>query len=701
MGGYGDFNVMKYLPTGQPDPNFGPDHTGYAGMDLGGNEAAMAVALDGQGRIVVGGTSVNGGGNADLAVGRFNADGSHDTGFGPGGYRKLDRGGWDEVHSLSIQPDGKVLAAGQGGGQWVLARYAATGGLDTTFGGGSGYVQMYGGSAPARGVGSLSATDLDVSYDPTDRRIVLGGAFTTGGSNPSTARVVRLHDDGSPDLTFGTNGWVDTGVVSSYQAPVDVVAYGGKVTVAAPAADTFQPANGSRVVVSRFDAAGTPDLTFGVNGRVTTALGSSWDADGGLALDTTPGHEGEVLVGGTPTGGGLGVVRLGTGNALTVSLNAPTDLTATPASTSGMDLSWTNTSAVATAIEVQRSADGTTWSTLATITNPATTTYSDTGLTEGTAYAYRLRSAAGALASAWSDLAAAAAQPLAPTGLTATAEPDGTVGLSWTGNSAHAAGYQVFRSEDGGDFTLIASVEAGTTTYSDPTPAYGVANAYCVAAGVPRAYSAACAAPAVTPAAPPTAVDDSLTVRHGHTYVLDDAAGLLANDTDPAHLPLTVASYTQPSHGAVAPDATGHLVYTPAAGYAGPDSFTYVATNGSANSGSAMVSVTVTNNVPTAYSDSTTVLATHLVYTQGYNPALYPKRPTQTTTRSATTSNKAGPNGSSSRAARTTRCTAASPCSRTGRSCTSPMTVSWGWTGSSTRCTTGTTPAPPRPTRWT
>ena len=49
------------------------------------------------------------------------------------------------MHSLSIQPDGKVLAAGQGGGKWVLARYAATGGLDTTFGGGSGYVQMYGG----------------------------------------------------------------------------------------------------------------------------------------------------------------------------------------------------------------------------------------------------------------------------------------------------------------------------------------------------------------------------------------------------------------------------------------------------------------------------------------------------------------------------------------------------------------------------
>ena len=33
-GGYGDFNVMNYLPTGQPDPSFGPDHDGYAGIDL-------------------------------------------------------------------------------------------------------------------------------------------------------------------------------------------------------------------------------------------------------------------------------------------------------------------------------------------------------------------------------------------------------------------------------------------------------------------------------------------------------------------------------------------------------------------------------------------------------------------------------------------------------------------------------------------
>ena len=133
-GGYGDFNVVKYLPTGQPDPNFGPNHDGYAGMDLGGNEGAAAVALDGQGRIVVGGVTVNASGNADLGVARFNADGSPDLNFGDNGHRKLDRGGWDEVHSLSILPGGGILAAGQGGGQWVLARYTAAGAPTPTSG---------------------------------------------------------------------------------------------------------------------------------------------------------------------------------------------------------------------------------------------------------------------------------------------------------------------------------------------------------------------------------------------------------------------------------------------------------------------------------------------------------------------------------------------------------------------------------------
>ena len=284
---------------------------------------------------------------------------------------------------------------------------------------------------------------------------MLGGAFTTGGSNPSTARVVRLNDNGSLDTNFGDYGWVDTGVVSSYQAPVDVVAYGGKVTVAAPAADTFQPANGSRVVVSRFDATGSPDMTFGVGGKLTTALGSSWDADGGLALDTTPGHEGQVLVGGTPTGGGLGVVRLGAGNAVRVSLNAPTDLTATPASGTEVDLDWTDRSSLETGYQVQRATDAAFTQNLTTYSAPAdTASYADTGLTPLTTYYYRVRAvtpSAGAGTSDWSDASAATAND-APVVVSATASPSTVTGTT--------AALSATATDDGGEANLTYSWEA-------------------------------------------------------------------------------------------------------------------------------------------------------------------------------------------------------------------------------------------------
>jgi hypothetical protein len=87
---------------------------------------------------------------------------------------------------------------------------------------------------------------------------------------------------------------------------------------------------------------------------------------------------------------------------------------------------------------------------------------------------------------------------------------------------------------------------------------------------------------------PPVAVDDSKTVAQdsGPTSV-----DVLANDTDLDGGPKSVASATQPAHGtsAVAGDS-GSVSYQPAAGYCGPDSFTYTLNGGS----QATVSVTVT-----------------------------------------------------------------------------------------------------------
>jgi hypothetical protein len=68
---------------------------------------------------------------------------------------------------------------------------------------------------------------------------------------------------------------------------------------------------------------------------------------------------------------------------------------------------------------------------------------------------------------------------------------------------------------------------------------------------------------------------------------------VLANDTDAGGDALTARVVRAPAHGTVALAADGSFTYTPAAGYAGPDGFGYVAGDGDADSGEALVAITV------------------------------------------------------------------------------------------------------------
>ena len=59
---------------------------------------------------------------------------------------------------------------------------------------------------------------------------------------------------------------------------------------------------------------------------------------------------------------------------------------------------------------------------------------------------------------------------------------------------------------------------------------------------------------------------------------------MLANDTDADGDALTAILVTGPAHGTLALNADGSFIYTPAANYNGADSFTYKASDGSADS---------------------------------------------------------------------------------------------------------------------
>ena len=96
----------------------------------------------------------------------------------------------------------------------------------------------------------------------------------------------------------------------------------------------------------------------------------------------------------------------------------------------------------------------------------------------------------------------------------------------------------------------------------------------------------------------PIANPDTLTIGRNTPATID----VLANDSDPNGTPLTVVSFSQPTHGTLTLNADGTVTYTPDAGFFGVDRFTYTASNGTSFAGST-VTLRVRNSNPTANPD--------------------------------------------------------------------------------------------------
>jgi uncharacterized delta-60 repeat protein len=95
------------------------------------------VALQPDGKIVLGGEiqNVMGSGRAMMAA-RYNADGTLDTAFGTNGIATIDFGSGDEAaKAVLIQGDGRIILTGNSSLGFALARLNADGTLDTTFDG--------------------------------------------------------------------------------------------------------------------------------------------------------------------------------------------------------------------------------------------------------------------------------------------------------------------------------------------------------------------------------------------------------------------------------------------------------------------------------------------------------------------------------------------------------------------------------------
>ena len=104
------------------------------------------------------------------------------------------------------------------------------------------------------------------------------------------------------------------------------------------------------------------------------------------------------------------------------------------------------------------------------------------------------------------------------------------------------------------------------------------------------------------------AADDGYTTLEDTPLVVVAAAGILANDTDPDGNPLQALLITNVTDGTLALNADGSFTYTPDPNFAGTDSFTYQAGDGSIDSNIATVTFTVTpvNDAPVAADDGYT-----------------------------------------------------------------------------------------------
>lgn len=175
--------VARYTITGDLDITFNPTGslpgTNTTQVIPGTSiDGANALALQSDGKIVVAGfSSVDGGSTFQFIVVRYNTDGTIDTTFGTNGIVTTNFNGVDdEANGVAIQADGKIVVDGYtttgGGTEFALARYLTDGTLDPSFGAGGLVTTPFAGPSDAN----------DVTIQP-DGKIVAAGFATISGTD--------------------------------------------------------------------------------------------------------------------------------------------------------------------------------------------------------------------------------------------------------------------------------------------------------------------------------------------------------------------------------------------------------------------------------------------------------------------------------------------------------------------------------------
>jgi uncharacterized delta-60 repeat protein len=222
------------------------------------------------------------------AIARAAVPGSLDASFGSGGVANTGAG--TRLLGTAVQNDGKIVAAGQtGGSALLLARFSASGGLDSSFG-------NHGlATGPATGAPYPGSIGRAVALQSDGKIVVVGSSGPSGGGG---LLVERFGANGQPDGGFGHGGalnLLDGDFADGFAVAIQP---DGKI-LAAGAADSLgsgglQP----RVLVVRLNSSGSLDSSFGSGGLDILDLGPE-SAARGVAVQ--PGGK-IVLVGSTAPG---------------------------------------------------------------------------------------------------------------------------------------------------------------------------------------------------------------------------------------------------------------------------------------------------------------------------------------------------------------------------------------------------------------
>ena len=318
------FTVARYTPFGALDITFAGD-----GRVTTGTGFAHAVAIQLDGKIVAVGE-----GGRDFVLARYNLNGSLDTSFGGGdGIVTTDFGLLESANAVGIQPDGKIVVAGtRDTVDILLARYDSAGNLDASFGGGDGWIHTDLG---------LDETGLAMAIQADGKIVVAGERF---GVFVDDIALVRYNSNGTPDTSFGGgDAWLATDLGADEVANAVAIQRDGKIVVAGTRASGLFLAQD--FVLVRYNIDGSPDISFGGgDGWLTTDFGRDESANA-----MTIQHDDKIVVAGVSMGIGVedfAVARYkNTIDTTPPTVTVPANITAEATSGSGAVVTYSGQSA--------------------------------------------------------------------------------------------------------------------------------------------------------------------------------------------------------------------------------------------------------------------------------------------------------------------------------------------------------------------